>query len=280
MKQGWLASGTLMLGIFSGVLLAPAVRGIHASTSSPDLGRNRAEGDPDGHGDGGSGRHIDPRNSSPKRPLEPRVSVPLDKVAKVLQDDLLYSFNTYDGRPGFDTKSIDQALVLMDASDREKDDIHATFDTLGKKLWEAEKGSIKVRKSGQDGVELSLTGFVEASKPILDSARQDLKSAMPGPRGEILANALPWSKIRFGSSDDDDDDSGKTPRDMSIGFQIVRDKDGIRAWLRVAGGSTGSLPQPGGYKDDGTPIPADKVFDPIWQPWLSGVTLLPIDQNP
>jgi len=273
MKLSWLAIGTFLAGLGIGVWIAPydLSATIRASGKSGGPATNIRK-----TGSGGA-QASQPKSAddSARKAHEPRVSIPLAKLAPVLKSDLKRVLRVGLGRVEFSGREVANALDLLNASDEEKEQVKAIVDRTNDQLWEAEKKSIKVVKAGPEDVKLSVAGFHAESKPVLEQARQELLFAMPDARGQALADAIPWDQSvfnRFGGTNADDSEA-------IISFEIVRSKGGLVAWTHAGSGGAGGGLSGSEYPDDGTPIPADKVFESTWKPWLTGVTLLPVDEH-
>ncbi|MBC8127342.1 MAG: hypothetical protein H8M99_09410, partial [Gloeobacteraceae cyanobacterium ES-bin-144] len=62
-------------------------------------------------------------------------------------------------------------------------------------------------------------------------------------------------------------------------LEITRGVKGkVTAWENSDGGGTGRGIDDE-FKDDGTPLPADRIFEDRWKPFLKGVTILPKEHD-
>jgi hypothetical protein len=102
---------------------------------------------------------------------------------------------------------------------------------------------------------------------IRERMEAGLRGALPSASAEMLMDSILWKSLYREDQ-------------MDITFSIQRDpKSGRLIPVGTYTGfhdSMGAVPPT--YPDDGTPIPADKVFRDRWAVLLAGKTLVPVDR--
>jgi len=197
---------------------------------------------------------------SPSR--EPRVSVPLASISAILKESQ-FSYCDFNDI----NRKMPDALIMLGASPKEKEAALAVMTGVHDAMIAAEKDHLKVSKSDSSGVTLDMTGMAEPSLQIAEKARQGLRDTLPADVAETLIGSIDWNRFYFQGTS------------TETSFKISRNANGSLSATTVTGSrSHGSGLKPEEYPDDGTPIPAEAVFDKRWAPFLEDALLLPVNR--
>jgi len=158
---------------------------------------------------------------------------------------------------------------LLEVSESEEEEVHEIFKDLLKKLQIAESLHLKATQTNPSEITLDFSEMVSPVNEIFAEAQENLRSALPGERGETLALGVSSQSLyMFGESE-------------VIRLTIERERSGgLMMHMRYAsGGGAGNGLRRDLFPDDGSLIPADQVFGDRWKSVLSGMTLLPVDEK-
>lgn len=202
------------------------------------------------------------RKEEPKS-SEPRVSIPLKNVVEILKEkDFNYSsdFNRLD-------YSMKKALVLLGATPVEQEEVLKLVKTSESEILAAEKNHMKLGEVTADLIKMDKSGMRGPADEIAGRTKDGIRATLPADLAEGLISAINWEE--YYPTDDE----------SSTQLKITRGRKGkLTAWEMQGGGGTGSGLD-AEFEDDGTPLPAEKIFDDRWKPFLKGVTLLPKDDE-
>ena len=197
-----------------------------------------------------------------KKPKEPRVSIPLKTLVQILKNnDFSYTseFDSLDHAMG-------KALVLLGATETEQDNIKKVIQTSKSEILAAEKTHVKLGEVSSDLIQMDMSGMRGPAEEIAGRTKDGIRAALPADLAEGLISAINWKKYY------PVDDKSFTR------LEITRGRSGkLTAWERSSNGGMGhSLDAE--FQDDGTPLPAERIFNDRWKPFLKGVTILPKDE--
>ena len=198
-----------------------------------------------------------------KKPKEPRVSIPLKTVVQILKDKDFSYTSEFDSL----NYSMEKALVLLGATETEQENIKELIQTSKSEILAAEKNHVKLGEVTSDLIQMDMSGHARAC----GRNRRPDQGRHPGrPAGGSGGRThLPPSTGRIYYPVDDK---------SFTRLEITRGRSGkLTAWERSANGGTGRGVEPE-FKDDGTPLPAERIFEDRWKPFLKGVTILPKDE--
>lgn len=126
---------------------------------------------------------------------------------------------------------------------------------------------MKVSKADAGRVTLDLSGMAGSSERIAARTREVFRESLPADAAETLIASIDWEKFYFRGE----------AREVSI--LVTRNANGsLMATTATGWGTHGSGLNSKEYPDDGTPIPAAKIFEPRWQQHLGELALLPVNE--
>jgi len=265
-----LPAATGILGLFLGLTLAPTVRkpgGEFVATTAPSFPKsskaadsNIASGPDDGKTNLRTRAHERVEN---KKPKEPRVSIPLRTLVDGVRK------NAFSSCSGFDRLeyAMERALSLMGATDREKEELKTLVKNSESEMLAAEKTHIKLGAVTSDKIQMDMSAMRGPAGEIAGRTKDGIRAALPPDLAEALISAINW------------DDYYPTDEKSFTFLEITRKPSGkLIAWERQDSGGTGYGVNEE-FKDDGTFLPADRIFPDRWKPFLKGVTILPKDEE-
>lgn len=237
---------------------------MEASGKKPENGRSHrdAPAEPPSRGPR-AGRDKPPQAQAGGKTKEPRISVPLSAASKLLKEKL--QSNTFGNARNNRDAALDDSLTLLDVTDTEREGVKAAVKGLTDRLSEAELRHVKIKDRSEGQISLDLSEV--PADAILTETREQLRAILPDDRGQALDEAFPWDRFYF-------EDSSRALR-----FNVVREGGKLTAWTSRGNGASGHGLNESNYKDDGTPIPADKIFGERWARVLKDMTLLPVDER-
>lgn len=196
------------------------------------------------------------------KPKEPRVSLPLSTVVKILKDGNL-KYAEFDSLP----YRLGEALTLLGATEAEKEQVKSLADTSKAGILAMEKSHLRLAETSEHMIRFDMSGMREPVEEITGRLKDDIRMSLPADMAEGLVSAINWEKFYV------------TEDESATRLEITRNRKGrLTAWEKSAGGGTGRTVD-SQYADDGTPLPADKIFEDRWKPLLKGVTILPKDEE-
>ncbi|MES2921852.1 MAG: hypothetical protein V4819_09905 [Verrucomicrobiota bacterium] len=263
-RQIWITAGTALISFALGVAFAPSWKksaGEPATVTreGKSSGRSFSSTLPKGGEETAARTRVSKREEK-KKPAEPRISVPVSSVAKTLKglqfnSDIMAPFN-----------GIDRAFPFLGATEAEEAEIKTSLKRAKDELLAAEKRLIKVIQTDQTQIRMDNSSMRDVAQSVAQQVQTDIRSNLPGDTAEILISSINWEQ--FYPTDE------KNFPTLSI---IRQSSSRISAMEMIGGGGHGG--QVHGFADDGTPIPADQVFNDRWKPFLKGLTLLPQNEK-
>lgn len=193
---------------------------------------------------------------------DPRVSVPLHSVAQILKEKQF----AYSDFEGLDRQMAD-ALTLLGVSAQDKAAITSYMKTMYAEVLSEEKKHVKVSKADAGRVTLDLSGMAGPSERIAARTKEAFRESLPSDAAETLIASIDWDKFYF---------RGEA---SEVSFRVTRNVNGsLMATTATGWGTHGSGLNSKEYPDDGTPIPAAKIFEPRWQQHLGEMKLPPVNE--
>lgn len=265
-----LPAATGILGLLLGLALAPTLRkpgNEMVSTSSAGLPKTAKSTDVSTTISQEDGKtKVRPRareRVEDKKPKEPRVSIPLKSVVQILKDKEFDYFSDFD-RLDY---NMEKALVLLGATESEQEEIKALLKKSESEILAAEKTHVKLGEVTSDLIWMDMSGMRGSAEDIAERTKDGIRATLPADLAEGLISAINWGKYY------------PVDEKSFTRLEITRDRSGrLMAWEREGGGGTGRHVDPE-FKDDGTPLPAERIFEDRWKPFLKGVTILPKDEE-
>lgn len=190
------------------------------------------------------------------------MAVPVKTVVKLLQAH--FRGVGYQELP----VGMERAVDTLGISRTESDEINDLFKKSRDELTAAEKTCFKLGHVTPDRIEIDTSAIREPASAIIGRLQQGIRSTLKPEAAELLISSIDWKKYY------PIDNSSTTT------FEISRKYTGLRsAWVRTTGQNSGRGIDKRKFPDDGTPLPADQIFDDRWKPYLQGLTLLPTDEE-
>lgn len=257
--QVLLPAATGILGLLLGVALAPILHhpanetvsgsptssskntASAATTDEPDTNlRTRARE-----------REVD------KRPKEPGITIPLSNLSSILRSD---NFDSGFLRLG---SSAETLLVQLGATRQETEEISELIEDSKSEILAMEKKHLKPGRVTAEEIHIDSDGMRRPAQEIVGRIKDGIRSILPADLAECLIAVVNWDQYY--------------PTDEKIRFEITRNQAGELTAFEIIGQDANviEISADGPYKDDGTPIPADRVFTERWRPLLKGLTILP-----
>lgn len=274
---------TGVLGLALGIAMAPSVRTAETGNEAPSAvirSRRHQSAELDGISGEESRKTATPSRvrdrGEEKKPSEPRVSIPLQTIVEILKENMFKHASTFSGLQ----HSMDRALSLLGATDREREEIKDVVMKSQAEIYAAEKAHFKLGEVTAEQIHIDMSGMQGPAAEIAKRTQDGIRAALPPDMAEGLVSAIDWENYY--------------PVDQASAatLEITRSSSGkLTAREKyshaVAGKGIGGVGYGMGseFKDDGTPLPADRVFKETgffgerWAPFLKGLTLLPKNED-
>lgn len=194
-------------------------------------------------------------------------------------------------------EGLDESLILMGATKEQRAKIKEIFMVSQQNILELEKSHIRVGEATANSIRLDKSGMTEPINQLIAGMQDEIRGVLAGQAAQVLITALDMENQYYPTTGQAGSEQLVIERSKGLGslvamqgielpeqFKELQEKHfgngGTLMAFHVSHGSkSGSSLNPEEYKDDGTPIPADKVFDKKWSSQLKGRTLLPKDQE-
>ncbi len=194
-----------------------------------------------------------------KKPGEPRISIPSRNVEKTIRT--LHPISSFDNFGG-----MKDALALVGASEQQTGEVMALLDRAKSEILSEEKNHLKAIQTDDTRIRLDTQGMEAPAKVIVQQLQNDIRATLPPDLAAILVSNTAWNQYY------------RTDENLYPTLTISRGTSGLwgsedgKSWER-------RFRVDPKFPDDGTPIPADQVFDDRWKPFLKGLTLLPQNEK-
>lgn len=248
--------------------ILPRGSGITASEESPRSDALASNGDgrtPENAGDvsTASVRHRERPVAKNKDSSEDMIKVPKSAVKSVL-DKKHFMFMNMHSAP----MTIDSALALLGTSENQRQQVTKLLEETKANLLQEEIKHFKVTSTDSSQVLIDMGGISDAATKVINGTEARFREILSAEQADALLENVEW-RYYYPQID---------PRSSQAKFVIERESDGhLMAAFRYGGGAQRIGVDSGTYPDNGTPIPAWKVFDNRWRPLLEGIELLPVD---
>jgi hypothetical protein len=203
------------------------------------------------------------RRDEKKKPAEPRVTLPLANVAEMIRKEQIRG-----GCHFTDLRNrMNKSLTLLGTSEREKNDVLELMEKMDAAIRTEEKKLIKVIQASPSEIHLDNRAMEAFAKTIAPQIQEGIRSFLPADLAEVLISSTTWDELY------------PTGENALCRFYITRSTSGKMT------AETAQFSQRIGYAvdskfvDDGTPIPADQIFQRCSHPLLKGLTLLPQNEK-
>ena len=239
----------------AGSAVSPTVHSSSSSTRSPDKASGRSDVSSNGRAKADQTKDADG--------AEPSAIFPVSrKVARELLDKELKYTN-----PERISGEVASALDVIAATEEEKKAVLAAVEKMRQDLFAAEKRMAVVKEETASSLVMDMSGVAQPLKEIIAKLESDIYEALPGDKAWLLNSSFNWEYFYPPNSLKD------------VAFSIERNEKGqFLATRRYPMMREGRGVHPSAFPDNGTPLPADKVFIDRWAVLLEGRTLLPIDK--
>ncbi|MEI6175912.1 MAG: hypothetical protein WCS43_03390 [Verrucomicrobiota bacterium] len=269
-SQYTLAAVTGILGLALGLALAPSLSNPGNEIVSESSTRNLKNNSSTDTGNTASteGGKITTRTRTrdrgeDRKPKEQRVSIPLKTLVRVLKDGEFNSSSNFN-RLYF---SMEKALTLLGTTEGEREEITNLVKKSESEILAAEKNHLKLGEVTADLIRMDMSGMRGPAEEIARQTQDGMRTALPADLAEAIISAIKWEDFY------PVDDKAFTR------LEITRGRTGkLMVWEKSANGGMGHQAD-AEFKDDGTPLPADRIFPDRWKPFLKGVTILPKDEE-
>lgn len=205
-----------------------------------------------------------------------RISIPLEEIAKILKANARQAVVFSPGNAGYDQKKVEEALLLLGATQAEREEILGIFDRSAEEIRKAETAHLRLSKVTPTEIELDTTQLRAPVAEILDRMKNQLGTALPDARGEALVNSVPWD-LAYPTQRRWTDSPDAPPEPYHL--KIVRYNEECLLGACGTSCSWNASPIPEKFKDNGEPIPVSEIFGEAMKPFTQGVSLLPIDKD-
>ena len=159
------------------------------------------------------------------------------------------------------------ALDVIAATEEEKKAVLAAVEKMRQDIFAEEKRTAVVKEETASSLVMDMSGMAQPLKEIIARLESDIYAALPGDKAWLLNSSFNWENFY----------PANALKDMA--FSIERNEKGqFMATRRYPMMREGMGVHPSAFPDNGTPLPADKVFIERWAVLLEGRTLLPIDR--
>lgn len=185
-----------------------------------------------------------------KKPREARVSIPLRTVVEILKKGEMSYTSQFDCLQS----CMENALILLGATEREQEDIKNLIQTSKSGILAAEQSHLKLGEVAADVIYLETSGMRGPADEIIGHTKDGIRAALPQDLAESLIESIDWAKYY--------------PIDAHSRLEIIRGSKGdLMAWEKNSNRGSG-IPIDRGFKDDGTPLPVDQIFPDRWKPFI------------
>lgn len=263
-RQIWITAGIAFISFALGAVFAPSWRKsvgerLSSTREGKSTGRSFSTSLPEDDAETATRTRAGKREDK-KKPAEARISVPVSSLMKTIKglqfnSDIMANFN-----------GIDRAFPFLGATEAEEAEIKASLKRAKDELQAAEKRLVKVVQTDQTEIRMDNSAMRDIADSISQRLQTDIRSNLPGDTAEILISSINWEQFY------------PTDEKNFPTLSIIRQTSSRMAAMEMIGGG-GHGGQVHNFADDGTPIPADQVFDDRWKPLLKGLTLLPQNEK-
>lgn len=263
-RQIWILAGTAVISFALGIAFAssfkkPAKEPVSAIREGKSSGGSFSSSSSEREEETATRTRVG-RREEKKKTSEARISVPVSSVAKIIKglqfdSNIMAPFN-----------GVDRAFPFLGVTETEDAELKASLKRSKDELLAAEKRFIKVHQTDQNQIQMDNRSMRDVAEAVSQRLQTDIRSNLPSDTAEILISSINWEQ--FYATD------AKNFPTLTI---IRQTSSRITAMEMIGGGGHGT--QVLNFADDGTPIPADQVFDDRWKPFLKGLTLLPQDEK-
>jgi hypothetical protein len=191
---------------------------------------------------------------------EPRVSIPLKAVSAILKESQ-FAYSDFEDI----NRKMPDALTILGVSSSDKKAALDVMTASRLRMFEEEKTHVRIATADENGITLDRSEMDEPSKQVIANTQKGLRESLPSDIAELLIGSIDWERYYFNTT-------------KSTSFRITRSANGSLAATTTTGtGSMSSGLRAAEHPDDGTPIPAESVFDKRWSSFLEGKRLLPVN---
>ena len=263
-RQIWIVAGTAVVSFALGLIVAPSLRrpdtasvaAIHQTKSN---GRS-SSGTESGDAEEFSGKVRAGTRTEKKKAGELRIAVPLQSLEKAIKS--LHPIDAFDNFSGMKI-----ALNILGASEEQIDEIMALLDRSKSEIHAEEKNRLKAIQVDETKIRLDTRAMEAPAKAIVQRMQNDIRMILPPDTADILVSSTEWNSYY---STEERFFPTLTVNRQAAGW--LRGSENGKTWER-------RFRIDSQFADDGTPIPADEIFDDRWKPFLKGLTLLPQNEK-
>jgi len=163
--------------------------------------------------------------------------------------------------------ALPNALTLLGANEREHEEVMKLVKASEAEILSAEQTHLKIMEANAEGIKFDMSGMRGPVEKIISSTKDGIRNCLAPDLAETLIESINW------------DEYYPSKPESFVRLEITRDRKGrLTAWEKSGGGGTGNGIDEA-FKDDGTHLPAEEIFDDRWKPHLKGVMILPNDEE-
>ena len=264
-RQIWIIAGTAIVSFALGLIVAPSLRkpaagSVAAIRQTKSNGRS-ASAIGSGDAEEFPGRTRTGATDEKKKPSEPRISIPITTVPKIIREQQASS------RFNFLGSGMEKVLPLLGASELEANDIKTLLKRVESEILTEEKKHLNVIQADETQIRLDNSTMKDFSAGIVQRTQDGIRSILPADLAEVLISSFTWDQFY------------PTDELYFPTLNITRSRAGQMTARASDIGVGFGYPVDPKFTDDGTPIPADQVFPDRWKPFLKGLTLLPQNEK-
>lgn len=196
-----------------------------------------------------------------RQPKKPGITIPLENLASILRgDDFVSSFDRLNS-------SAETALVQLGVTRKEREKISKLFEQSKVEILELERTHLKLGKVTAKEIQIDQSGMRGPAQEIIGRIKVGIQSGLPADLAECFLAVINWDKYY--------------PTDNGIRFEITRNQSGELTAFETFGSEANviEINSDGQFKNNGTPLPADRIFSDRWKPHLKGMAILPKDEE-
>lgn len=265
---------TAVLGLALGLLIESSLHNSRLSKHSESIPRETKYRDP-AYGDAKTDEKTKPiiKTKSLDRNTDrnikgPRVSIPLQEMEQLIKRDLgLVEFNRL-------KEKMEKILPLIGAAVAEKDQLISVIQKAESEIFAAEKNHIKIGELTENSIQLDRRAMREPVEKITSQIKNEIRSTLNTEMAETLISNMDWKEYY------------NIDERPFIEMKVTRNQSGeLTASIKNFSFFEYSYNlNAAEFKDDGNPLPAERVFDcPVlfkgrWKPSLEGMFILPKDE--
>jgi hypothetical protein len=259
--RSWLVLLACVASFGLGVLAAPWLR---PASPSRDVG----EGSDVLRDDGVANLDKRPDGRPDRRPGRPqqgpsgRISVSDVGTAELMERFQLPAFGFLQSED-----AIMSALGLVAVERQTQDAVMAQVRSSNQEIAAAEKRHLRISQPSESEIVGDISGVVAQVPAILQHLKDEIQAKLSPSQWSVVESVITWDGYYAPTGAE------------SVRFRLIRQKSGDLISLVKVGEIQDCGTMDTRFPSDGTSIEAAQVFGRHWEPYLQGLTLVPLDQK-